>query len=108
MKTTVFPHPPYSPDLTSCDLRIFSEPACRFQGRRFQSADECKSESQAELKDMPKSGFQKCFENFYKQLNKCVFAQGLPYVGMCYVMKMRFRNLIGYIFKRSLSGVKFR
>ncbi|GFS68031.1 hypothetical protein TNCV_1362551 [Trichonephila clavipes] len=36
-------------------------------GRRFQSVDEVKSASQAELKDMAKNGFQKCFDDRYKR-----------------------------------------
>ncbi|GFS57971.1 hypothetical protein TNCV_3124611 [Trichonephila clavipes] len=40
-----------------------------------QSADEVKSASQAELKDMAKNGFQKCFEDLYKPWQKCVVTQ---------------------------------
>ncbi|GFW02084.1 uncharacterized protein TNCV_4854241 [Trichonephila clavipes] len=46
----------------------------RWFGRRFQSADEIKSASQAELKDMAKNGYQKCFDDRYKRWNKCVVA----------------------------------
>ncbi|GFW37373.1 uncharacterized protein TNCV_859801 [Trichonephila clavipes] len=35
-ETIVLPHPPYSPDFTPNDFRIFLELAFRFQGRRFQ------------------------------------------------------------------------
>ncbi|GFV41056.1 hypothetical protein TNCV_2666471 [Trichonephila clavipes] len=43
------------------------EPACRFQGRRFQSADEVKSTSHAELKSMAKNERKKCFDELYKR-----------------------------------------
>ncbi|GFV71064.1 hypothetical protein TNCV_3703861 [Trichonephila clavipes] len=81
MKTTVLPHPLYSPDFTPCNFGILPELARRFQGRRFQSADEIKSDSQAESKDMAKNGFQKCFENLCKLWNKCVVAQGSYFQG---------------------------
>ncbi|GFX82021.1 hypothetical protein TNCV_2572201 [Trichonephila clavipes] len=45
-------------------------------GRRFQSADEIKRASQAELQDIAKNGPQKCFDDLYKRWQKCVVAQG--------------------------------
>ncbi|GFW61257.1 hypothetical protein TNCV_3377721 [Trichonephila clavipes] len=55
--------------------RIFLELALHLQGRRFQSTDEVKSASQAELKDMAKNGFRKCFDEFYKRSQKCTVVQ---------------------------------
>ncbi|GFU70998.1 hypothetical protein TNCV_3350211 [Trichonephila clavipes] len=65
-KTTALPHPPYSPDLASCNFRIFPELERRFQAHRIEFADKIKSASQAELKGMTKNGFQKCFDDLYK------------------------------------------
>ncbi|GFS51231.1 hypothetical protein TNCV_3533101 [Trichonephila clavipes] len=41
--------------------------AHQLQGRRFQSANEGKRASQAELQDMAKNEFQKCVDDLYKQ-----------------------------------------
>ncbi|GFX18765.1 uncharacterized protein TNCV_3019231 [Trichonephila clavipes] len=43
--------------------------------RRFQSADEFKSASQSELKDMAEIGFQKLFDGLYKRWKKCIVTQ---------------------------------
>ncbi|GFX70067.1 hypothetical protein TNCV_4615051 [Trichonephila clavipes] len=61
------PHPPYFPDFAPCDFRIFPELARHFQSHRFQIADEIKSASQDDVKDMVKNGFQKCFDDLYKR-----------------------------------------
>ncbi|GFT88622.1 uncharacterized protein TNCV_905191 [Trichonephila clavipes] len=65
-KTIVLPHPPYSPDIVSSDLRLFSELVRSFQCHRFQSADETKSASQAQSEEITKNGFQKCFDDLHK------------------------------------------
>ncbi|GFT09266.1 putative mariner transposase [Trichonephila clavipes] len=70
-KTTVLPHPSYTPFLAPCDFILLPEVAHRFLGRRFQSADEVKSAARAGLKDMSKNGFHKCFDYLYKRLQKC-------------------------------------
>ncbi|GFY15405.1 hypothetical protein TNCV_1572161 [Trichonephila clavipes] len=61
-KTTVLPHPPYSLDLAPSDFSLFPK---RLEGHQFQSAEEVKSTSQAELKNISKNGFQKCFHDLY-------------------------------------------
>ncbi|GFW99477.1 hypothetical protein TNCV_3417101 [Trichonephila clavipes] len=56
--------------------------AHHLQGRQFKSEDEAKSASQAELKDMAKNGFQKCFDELYKLWQKCTDAQGSYFEGV--------------------------
>ncbi|GFW77879.1 hypothetical protein TNCV_3910891 [Trichonephila clavipes] len=82
METTFLLYPSYSPDFHP-ETRMFLELARPFQGRRFQSADEVKSAAQAELKDMSKNEFQKCFDELYKRWQKCVVAQGSYFEGGC-------------------------
>ncbi|GFX97341.1 hypothetical protein TNCV_1077121 [Trichonephila clavipes] len=53
------------------------------QDRRFQSTDEVKIASQAELKNMAKNGFQKCFYELYKRWQKCAVAQVFYFEGGC-------------------------
>ncbi|GFW93552.1 hypothetical protein TNCV_47551 [Trichonephila clavipes] len=66
-KTTVLPHPPYSPDLSPQMFHLFSELTRHLQGRLFQSADEFKRALPAELKDRGKIGFQKYFDDLYNR-----------------------------------------
>ncbi|GFT72602.1 hypothetical protein TNCV_974481 [Trichonephila clavipes] len=63
--------------------QIFLELARHLQGRRFESADEVKSASQAELKNMPKNGFQKSFDELNKRWQKCAVVQGSYFEGRC-------------------------
>ncbi|GFX60907.1 hypothetical protein TNCV_1557621 [Trichonephila clavipes] len=60
----------------------------RWYGRRFQSPDEVKSASPAELKDMGKNEFQKCFNAFYKRWQKCAVAQGSYFKVGCVSQKL--------------------
>ncbi|GFW20037.1 hypothetical protein TNCV_867431 [Trichonephila clavipes] len=83
MKKTILQHPSYSPDFGPRNFRIFLELARHLKGRRFQSAVEVKSASQAELKDMGKNGSQKCFDELYKRCQKCTVAQGSYFEGRC-------------------------
>ncbi|GFW91456.1 hypothetical protein TNCV_3376221 [Trichonephila clavipes] len=83
MKTTVMPHPSYSPDLTPLKLQNISRAGTSLAGFQFQSASEVKSASQAELKDMGKNGFQKCFDELHKRWQKCSIAQESYLEGGC-------------------------
>ncbi|GFW57977.1 hypothetical protein TNCV_2741231 [Trichonephila clavipes] len=62
---------------------LILELACRFQGHRFQFADEIKCALQAELKDMDKNGSQKCFDGLYKRWQKYIVAQKSYLKGGC-------------------------
>ncbi|XP_035228106.1 uncharacterized protein LOC118200271, partial [Stegodyphus dumicola] len=66
-KTTILPHPPYSPDLAPYDFFLFPELARCLQGHQFQSSDEVKCALQAELKDMVKNGFQTYLNELYRR-----------------------------------------
>jgi len=46
---TVVPHPPYSPDLAPSDFFLFPKLKMKLKGRRFQTLEEIKVESQAVL-----------------------------------------------------------
>jgi hypothetical protein len=50
MKTTVIPHPPYSPDLAPCNFLLFPEMKLKLKGRRFNSTYEIQIESQDVMK----------------------------------------------------------
>jgi len=46
------------------------------KGRRFSSIEEIKAESLRVLKDMPKSEYQECFEDWKKRWHKCIISGG--------------------------------
>ena len=70
------PQPPYSPDLAPCDIFLFSRLNRPMEGRRFATIEEIKTESLRELKDILKSAYQKCFEDWKKRWHKCIISEG--------------------------------
>ena len=74
--TVIMPQPPYSPDLAPCDFFLFPRLKSPMKGRRFAKFEEIKTESRRELKDIPKSAYQKCFEDWKKRWHKCIISEG--------------------------------
>jgi hypothetical protein len=60
-KTTVIPHPPYSPDLAPCDFFLFPKMKLKLKGLGFESIEEIQAESQDVMKMLTKNDFQRCF-----------------------------------------------
>lgn len=46
------------------------------KGRRFSSIEEIKTESLRVLKEIPKSEYQECFEDWKKRWHKCIISGG--------------------------------
>jgi hypothetical protein len=61
LKTTVIPHPPYSPDLTPCDFFLCLKIKLKLKGRHFESTAEIQAESQDVMKMPTQNNFQQCF-----------------------------------------------
>ena len=61
MKTTVIPHPPYSPDLATCNVFLFPKMKMMPKGWRFDSTEEIQTESQDVMKTLTWNDFQQCF-----------------------------------------------
>ncbi|UYV72497.1 K02A2.6-like [Cordylochernes scorpioides] len=57
LSTSVFPQPPYSPDLAPCDFFLFGKlkKKKKLKGRKFQSIEEIKVESKKAMKAIPKT-----------------------------------------------------
>ena len=70
------PQPPYSSDLAPCDFFLFPRLKRPMKGRRFATIEEIKTESLRELKDIPKSAYQKYFEDWKKRWHKCIISMG--------------------------------
>ena len=58
---TVFPHPPYSPDLAPCDFFLFPMLKRSLKGRRFETILEIKANATKELKGIKKEAYLDCF-----------------------------------------------
>jgi hypothetical protein len=43
----VIPHPPYSPDLATCDFFVFPKTKLKIRGSRFGNIEEIQTESSA-------------------------------------------------------------
>lgn len=74
--TVITPQPPYSPDLAPCDFFLFPKLKRPMKGRRFATIEEIKTASLEELKAIPKSAYQKCFEDWKKRWHKCIISEG--------------------------------
>ena len=70
------PQPLYSPDLAPCDFFLFPRLKRLMKGRRFDTIEEIKTRLLRELKDIPKSVYQKCFEDWKKRWHKCIISEG--------------------------------
>ena len=75
-KTVILPQPPYSPDLTPADFFRFPKLKTPMKGKRFATIEEIKEKSKQELLALPKSAFQKCFEDWKKRWHKCIISEG--------------------------------
>ncbi|UYV78207.1 hypothetical protein LAZ67_16000481 [Cordylochernes scorpioides] len=74
--TSVFPQPPYSPELAPCDFFLFGKLKKKLKGQKFQSTEEIKVESKKAMKAIPKTDYQRCFADWKKRWLKCIAANG--------------------------------
>jgi len=65
--------PPYSPDLAFCDFFVFPRLKRPMKGRRFATIVEIKNGSLRVPKDIPKSAYQNCFEDWKKRLKQVYY-----------------------------------
>ncbi|UYV62487.1 DDX31 [Cordylochernes scorpioides] len=67
--TIQIPHPPYSPDLAPNDFFLYPELKMNLKGRKFDNVDMIQAESKATLRNLSKSDFISCFDNWKKRWN---------------------------------------
>lgn len=75
-KTLLLTQPPYSPDLAPCDFFLFPKMKKTMKGERYATREDIMTASLQELKAIPKSEFQKCFEDWKKRWHKCIISEG--------------------------------
>jgi hypothetical protein len=61
------PHPPYSPDLASCDFFLFPKMKLLLKGRRFDRVEEIQRESQNILGTPREQDFQHAFQQWQRR-----------------------------------------
>ncbi|UYV72156.1 hypothetical protein LAZ67_9001979 [Cordylochernes scorpioides] len=75
--TIQIPHPPYSPDLAPNDFFLYPKLKINLKGRKFDNFDMIQAESKATLRNLSKSDFISCFDNWKKRWNGCIEAGGV-------------------------------
>ncbi|UYV71619.1 hypothetical protein LAZ67_8003870 [Cordylochernes scorpioides] len=68
--TIQIPHPPYSPDLAPNDFFLYPKLKMKLKGRKFDNVDMIQAESKATLRNLSKSDFISCFDNWKKRWNR--------------------------------------
>ena len=77
----VVPQPPYSPDVSPCDLFLFPRLKNHLKGRHFGTLDNIQKSVTDELKCIPAEAFQHCYEQWKQRLRRCVAVQGNYFKG---------------------------
>ncbi|UYV78541.1 hypothetical protein LAZ67_16001942 [Cordylochernes scorpioides] len=70
--TIQIPHPPYSPDLAPTDFFLYPKLKMNLKGRKFDNVDMIQAESKATLRNLSKSDFSPCIDNWKKRWNGCI------------------------------------
>ena len=82
MGIKTFPHPPYSPDLASCDFCLFPKPKEKLRGCRYERIEEIK-EAVTKVIDTPtQEDFHGAFQKLLERFNKCIAAGGDYFEGV--------------------------
>ncbi|XP_043260660.1 uncharacterized protein LOC122402146 [Colletes gigas] len=79
--TNVIEQAPYSSDMALCDFFLFPKLKLPLRGRRFESMEAIKENSQKELKALPSPAFKKCFEDWEKRWRMCIASDGAYFEG---------------------------
>ena len=95
---TVF-HPPYSPDLTPCDFRLFP----KLRGCRYDTTEDIKEAVVKVIGMLTEEGLHGAFQKLLERYNKCITAGGDYFKGdssfMCVLsIKLPIRKKSGNLF----------
>ena len=66
------PHPPYSPDLASCDFCLFP----KLKGCRYETIEEMKEAMMKVIDMLTQEDFHGAFQKLLERYNKCIAAGG--------------------------------
>ena len=65
-------YPPYSPDLVPNDLFLFPYIKNKKRGQHISSPEEAVDAFRMHVLQIPRSEWQKCFDNWFKHMHKCL------------------------------------
>ena len=71
----------YSPDMAPCDFWLFHKLKMHLKGSRFESREAIKSNAMKRLLVIPKTDFEKCFQQCKVRWAKYVQTQGTYFEG---------------------------
>ena len=66
------PYPPYSPDVTPCDLWLFP----KLRGCRYETIEEMKEAVTRVIDTLTREDFYGAFQKLLERYNKCIAAGG--------------------------------
>lgn len=71
----VVPHPPYSPDIVTCDFFLFPRLKSALKRQRFQVVEEIKTYTATELKAITFEQFQRTFKKWQDRWKYCILSE---------------------------------
>ena len=72
----VVAQPPYSLDLSSCEFFLFPKLKFQLKERHFGTVENIEKAVSDQLKAIPVSDYQRCYEEWEQPLRRCVASQG--------------------------------
>ena len=81
-KVKVLNHPPFLPDLSSCDFFLFPRLKKMLSGNKYMSRSSLGSTIYQCLQQLPKEDYLSAFRDWVKRLQKCVSVKG-EYLKVC-------------------------
>ena len=80
-KIPVIQHPPYTPDLAPCDFFLFPKMKFKLKGRRFDTIEDIKAETQKVLDTLTEKTFQDAFQKWSRRWDRRLRAGGNYFEG---------------------------
>ena len=69
-------HLPYRPDLEPKYFFLFPHVKNKMRGQRFSTSEEAVDAFRMYVLEIPQSEWQKCFDNWFKRMQKCIDLNG--------------------------------
>jgi len=73
----VLNHPPYSPDLSTCDYFLFPKLKIPLKGRLFEDVQDIKRAVTSSLRAIPQEDVQRSFHSLLDLSTRCIDAEGM-------------------------------
>jgi len=80
-KITMLPHPPYSPDLASCDFFLFPKLKTHLKGHHFVTVENVQTTVMRALNNISSEDFLHYYEEWQQCWNRCIRSQGAYFEG---------------------------